>query len=196
MIFDLAEFWAGLAVVNAQFTLPDRRSMERDGRGPITPVQIGQRVWMGSVSISRYSHAEGRAVHAKIEAMKEGDSVFFLSPSDRQKEGETGTIAQIEEDRRLVGLSGVSVQVGDYIGFKNGTNYALHKVVRAFTGDDGLVSPFITVVPPLPLSISVGDVATTDTPLVKARIDIDTRGPAFSAARSDRFSFSFYQILT
>lgn len=197
MIFDLAEFWDDLGVVQADFYLPDRRTMDSTSSGPIAPIQIGQRTWMGAVSIQRYPHADARAIDVKVEGMKEADGIFFLSPSDRQEGALTGTIATIATDRRLVTFSaGFTVAVGDYVGVNNGTTYSVHQVLRVLTGDFGAVTTDITVVPPIPLAIAPGDAATTDTPLAKARIGLEARGPGFSSVLSDTFSFDFQTILT
>lgn len=196
MIYDLAEFWGDIGVTQADFYLPDRRVMEAGGSGPIAPIQIGQRTWSGSVSVQRYPHVEARAIDAKIEGMKEADGIFYLSPSDRQHGTETGTVASIGTDRRLVTFTGISVVVGDYVGINDGAVYSIHQVVRVLTGDFGATTTDIAVIPPVPLSLEVGDTATTDTPLAKARIGLDARGPSFSAALSDTFSFDFLTILT
>lgn len=196
MIFDLAEFWDGLGVTSAMFSLPDLRSMDADGSGSITPTQIGQRTWGGEVSIRVYEHAEARAISARIEAMKEPDALFWLSPSHRQVTGATGTLAGVATDRRRVTFTGLDPVAGDYVGINNGSTYGLHQVVRQRTDDAGGAVAYHTVIPPLPFALAAGDAATTSAPVIKARIGKGTTGPSYVPVLSGEFSFEFYQVLT
>lgn len=190
MILDIADFWADLGVTNCDFHLSDRRVMEQGGGGPLPPIQIGQRTWVGTVGIRRYPHADARAIKAKIEAMKEADGLFFVTPSDCQLGGGTGTVATIGADRREVTLSGLTATVGDYIGFTTGGIYSLHAVAKKTSATK------YTVTPAVPLSIANGSAATTVRPRIKARLDVDMRGPAFAPVLSENFSLSFHQVLS
>lgn len=197
MIFSLDEFWSDVGLTVSDFYLPDRRSMEADALGPIVPTQIGQRTWRVSVSVRPYERLDAQVIKAKIEALKEVDVLAFIAPPMHGAQGEVGVVSAIKnDDRRAVKLTNVSVGVGDYVGINNGDIYSLHQVFRSFTDDGGVVSDWITVIPPVPISLRAGDEATTDKPKIKTRINVDARGPSFLPVVSDSFSIEFYQVLT
>ena len=188
MLYDVADFFGDLGVVGVTLDPLDRRAMPENGLGEQIPIQIGPRIWSGTVQIKAYPHASANVLRARIARLTEADAAFLAYPPELPAGGQTGVLATIGTDRRQITLSGVTVAEGDYLGVTAGNVYGLHWVT-AVNGSD------VPVVPAIPRQILAGSVATTDQPKLAAVAVPGARGPRLRAVVSDEFAFSFVQTL-
>ncbi|WP_420013918.1 hypothetical protein [Tateyamaria sp.] len=187
MIYNLQSFFADLALVTVEMFPMDTRAMGEAGSS-LRPVQLGYRLWRGQVKIAPSHHNDARLIEAKIARLTEVDAFFEVSPPHKQEDGETGTLSGVgANDRRLVELTGISPSAGDFIGLQTGEFRSLHYVSS--------VGASIVIVPPLPISITTGSVASTAVPTMYAQVTKDAGVRSYRAAVAGEFTLPFMQTL-
>jgi len=188
MLFNISDFFADLGIVSVDLFPMDRRAMPQTAAGVQVPVQIGQRLWEGQITVKPLQHVAANVLRARLARLTEADAAFLAYPPELCVGGQTGSVASIASDRRQITLTGVTVAEGDYLGVTASGVYGLH-FVTGVSGSD------VEVVPPIPAQIGAGAAATTDRPPLAAVMRRDTRGPALAGSSSARFSFGFVQTL-
>jgi len=185
MVMALADFFAGLAMVEATFSLDSNVSISETGAGDLNRAAYGVRLWRGSVTLAPEAHADADALMAKIQYLEEADQVFRVCLP--HKAGETaGTISAIGTDRREITLNAAQA-VGSVLGisYASGARRSAHRVVTV----DGLVH---TVVPAVPLTVTTSDTTTYGRAEIDAVMEQASLG-AYRAVIAQGLSFDWRQ---
>lgn len=199
----LSWFWDLLVRVEATFHLPQMSEQEETTGGEIIDINIGPRLWTGSVRVKSDSHDVIDAAAARMESALETGASFMLRPPHRRgpvndPKGTTlgaavVTLSSVNANRRDVTLAGLPVGynpgVGSFLSFAYGTRQAFHRITESNGAN-------VTVLPAIRDGFAAGAAVKLMNPEIRAKVVKDSyKPPQMQPGVSRGFSFEWRQTL-
>lgn len=208
----LANFYDKLMIQDVSIHLPELLQFTRSRAGDVMVEDIGERLWMGRVSLHRRNHADVSAAEALLSLVRSGQGSFWfcdprhVTPRADQAQvvaSSTVTISAVAGNRRDLTLAGLPVgytlSPGDRLSFGyvvgGDARYAYHQItVGAGTGAG--TSCVVQVDPHIRDGFELGAVVTLINPKMKAIYLPSSYQPSTGrGGMSEGAAFSVQQVL-
>lgn len=208
----LANFYDKLTIQDVSIHLPELLQFTRSRAGEVLLEDLGERLWMGAVTLHRRNHADVAAAEALLSLVRSGQGSFWfcdprcITPRMDQAQAiaaSTVTISAVASNRRDLTLAGLptnyTLSAGDRLSFDytvgGDPRYAYHQItVGASTGAGA--SCVVQVDPHIRDGFSVGAVVTLIKPRMKAIYLPSSYQPSTGrGGMSEGMGFSIQQVL-
>lgn len=208
----LANFYDKLSIVECGIHLPELLNFTRSRDGSTFVDSMGERLWMGSITLHRRSHADVGAAEAILSLVRSGQGAFrfcdprYLRPAADQAEvvaGSSVTISSVHGNRRDLTLAGLptnyTLSPGDRLSFgytvSGEARYAYHQITVGGSTGAG-TTRVVQVDPPIRDGFAVGEPVTLIRPWMMAIYLPDSYQPSSGRQMmSDGLSFAVQQVL-
>lgn len=209
----LNEFWAGLRIKSAEWSLLYSGYSSRTEGGETITAARGTRLWAASVALVPMYHRQAEAIRAKIALLAGADRSFLCypvpvyspshDPDGAIVAGASPILSNIASDRiqmRISGLpGGYKLVAGEFVSFSYGSSpvrYALHQLIEDVTADGAGLTPQFEVRPAIRPGATVGAAVAVYRPIMRAQIVRDSISYGTSeGATVSGIGFSFIQTL-
>lgn len=184
----LADFLDQLGIYETEFDLTEALTMNEDGGGELLPSSNGPRLWEGRVTVITDTHDEADRMVARIEALRDGNGSFMVTPTTRPAPiadpggailgAATPIISAIGGDMRSLSVSGLPagyiLSQGDMLSFTyltGPTRYALHRVGETVVADGSgnIAGNALWLTAPMRPGVTAGTSLKLIRPVLKAR---------------------------
>lgn len=185
----LGQFFGDLAVVEATAYLDENTSRSESGNGTINRAAYGTRLWRGDVRLSTSAHEDADRIDAKLQLLREADVSFDVSPAWRRSApvGAAQITGILSTDRRIITVDEELLE-GEWISLDVNGLKSMHRVVL----DRGTT---YSIVPALPLAVSVSQPITRGRPVINAVLD-RTQPVRYRGSVAAGIEFSWIQNLS
>lgn len=205
-----SDFWGGLAVASASFSLPEAMQSSRTAGGAILTANLGERLWTCDIQLDTRSHVAAAKSAARLSILREAGRSIYAYPLDKQYPAAdpTGsilgastvtihTLVAGNREMRLQGCpAGYVISDGDFLSFVYGGKHALHQVVVGGAADGAGVTPALEVTPNIRAGASTGLTVQLIRPFCRmVYVPGSHRPGTASRALTTGFAASFIQTL-
>ena len=206
-------YFGGLQINQGRVYLPESLEINVTGGGEVLSNDLGERLWVGDVTIAPRPHRIMAAVEAQLSVLRQAGRSFFAfdprvpapisDPTGSILGASSPVIASLAVNNRELTISGLPagyvLSAGDNLSFAYGsapTRYALHQIVVGSTANGVGLTGLIEVTPLIRAGASVGASIVLIKPYCKAvytpgSYQASTGGQVMSGG----LSFSFIQSL-